>query len=89
VEGLLTGRIEETAESGAQIRVKLGLGGGLNPHFGAPEWRAVFVVDVFDRSFAKITDRDADGVADTKDACPDVAGSKTSDPRTSGCPDSP
>jgi hypothetical protein len=88
LEALMTGRIEETADSGTQLRVKLGMGGGLNPHFGAPEWRAVFVIDVFDRSFAKLTDRDADGVEDSKDACPDVAGVKTSDPRTRGCPDS-
>src|SRR5262249_31084534 len=31
-------------------------------------------------------DRDQDGVTDAQDACPDVAGIKTSDPATNGCP---
>ncbi len=31
-------------------------------------------------------DRDADTVFDDEDACPDDAGSRTSDPKTSGCP---
>ena len=51
LEGLLTGRLEETGDHGPQRRVKLGVGGGLNPHFGAPEWRFVVGVEVFSRSF--------------------------------------
>ncbi len=31
-------------------------------------------------------DRDQDGVFDDEDACPDVAGIRTSDPKTNGCP---
>ena len=31
-------------------------------------------------------DRDGDGVVDDDDACPDVAGVKTDDPKTNGCP---
>ena len=31
-------------------------------------------------------DRDKDGVPDSIDKCPDVAGPKTSDPATNGCP---
>jgi OOP family OmpA-OmpF porin len=31
-------------------------------------------------------DRDGDGVFDDEDACPDVAGIRTQDPRTNGCP---
>jgi hypothetical protein len=50
LEGLLSGRLEGTAERGAQVRVKLGAGAGLNPHFGAPEWRMVFAIEVFDRN---------------------------------------
>lgn len=53
LEALVTGRVEGTAESGAQLRVRLGGGGGLNPHFGAPEWRLVFAIEVFDRSVKK------------------------------------
>jgi hypothetical protein len=49
LEGIVSGRIEGTAEDGPQLRVKLGVGGGLNPRFGAPEWRAVFGIEVFER----------------------------------------
>jgi hypothetical protein len=46
VEGLLTGRFEGTGE-GPHLRVKLGVGRGLDAHFGAPEWRIVFGVELF------------------------------------------
>jgi OmpA-OmpF porin, OOP family len=81
-EGLLTGRLEGTADDGAQLRVKLGLGAGLDAQFGAPEWRLVLGVELFDHD----TDRDKDGVSDSKDACPDTPGIKTKDPKTNGCP---
>jgi hypothetical protein len=45
VEGLLTGRLEDTAD-GPHPRIKVGVGRGLNPHFGAPEWRTVFGVEL-------------------------------------------
>ena len=32
------------------------------------------------------SDRDGDGIVDSDDACPDVAGVATSDPKTNGCP---
>jgi hypothetical protein len=48
VEGLLSGRLEGTADDGAQMRVKLGVGAGLDAQFGVPEWRAVVAVEVFD-----------------------------------------
>ncbi len=32
------------------------------------------------------SDRDGDCIVDTEDACPDVAGVKTDDPKTNGCP---
>jgi OOP family OmpA-OmpF porin len=82
VEALLTGRIEGTGEDGPQIQAKLGVGGGLDPRFGAPEWRCVFAISVFDHS----VDSDKDGVTDSKDACPGESGAKTSDPKTNGCP---
>jgi hypothetical protein len=50
LEGLLTGRLEGTAEEGPQLRFKLGVGGGIDPHFGAPEARIVFGIELFDRS---------------------------------------
>jgi hypothetical protein len=50
LEGLLTGRLEQLPAHGAKWRVKLGVGGGLDPHFGAPEWRAVVGVELFDHN---------------------------------------
>jgi hypothetical protein len=82
LEGLLTARLEGTADDGPQLRVKLGAGAGLDPQFGAPAWRLVFAIEVFDHH----SDRDKDGISDSKDACPDVPGVKTSDPHTNGCP---
>jgi hypothetical protein len=82
VEGLLTGRLEGTADDGAQARVKLGVGGGLEARFGAPEWRMVLAVELFDHH----SDSDGDGVSDAKDACPNVPGARTNNPKTNGCP---
>jgi hypothetical protein len=53
VEGLLSGRIEGTAEDGTQLRVKLGIGAGLDARFGAPEWRAIVGIELFDRGGRK------------------------------------
>jgi hypothetical protein len=50
LEALLTSRIEGTADDGGQLRVKLGSGGGLDPQFGAPEWRFVIGIELFDHS---------------------------------------
>jgi OOP family OmpA-OmpF porin len=82
LEGLMTGRVEGMADDGSQIRVKLGAGAGLDAKFGAPEWRMVLAIELFDHH----GDRDHDGVSDGKDACPDTPGVKTKDPRTNGCP---
>lgn len=49
LEGLLTGRMETGGGGGPHLRVKLGMGPGLNPSFGAPEWRLVFGLEVFGR----------------------------------------
>jgi hypothetical protein len=46
----LTARVEGTADDGPQVRVKIGTGAGLNPRFGAPEWRIVMGVELFDHS---------------------------------------
>jgi OmpA-OmpF porin, OOP family len=82
LEGLLTARLEGTANDGAQLRVKMGTGAGIDQHFGAPEWRFVIAIEIFDHS----ADRDRDGVSDSKDACPDTPGTGTDDPKTNGCP---
>ena len=33
-----------------------------------------------------VADRDKDGVTDAEDACPDIPGDRTADPKTNGCP---
>jgi outer membrane protein OmpA-like peptidoglycan-associated protein len=43
-------------------------------------------VDFAVRSKPRPTDRDGDGVLDEQDACPDVPGVPTTDPKTNGCP---
>jgi hypothetical protein len=48
LEALLSARLEGTGK-GAQVRVKLGAGAGLHPEFGAPQWRLVASVEMFDR----------------------------------------
>ena len=48
LEALLTGRLEDTADTGPQLRLKLGAGAGISQHFGAPEWRLVLAIEVFD-----------------------------------------
>lgn len=50
LEGLLTARLEGTAENRAQLRVKLGAGAGINQQFGAPEWRIVCGIEVFNHN---------------------------------------
>ena len=50
LEGLLTARLEAVSDRGALLRFKLGAGGGLDPHFGAPEWRVVCAVELSDQS---------------------------------------
>jgi hypothetical protein len=82
LEALLTGRLEGAGDDWAQLRVKLGTGGGISSHFGAPEWRILFGFEAFGYK----TDLDKDGISDGNDACPRTPGIKTGDPRTSGCP---
>ncbi len=50
LEALLSSRVEGTAPSGRQVRVRLGVGPGVVQRFGAPEWRVVLGVEVFDRA---------------------------------------
>jgi len=50
LEALLTGRLEETGDDGPQLRFKVGTGAGIHQHFGAPEWRLVFGVELSDRT---------------------------------------
>jgi hypothetical protein len=85
LEGLLAGRVEGVTDKGPQLRVKLGAGPGIDQWFGAPAWRIVFAIELFDH----IADRDKDGIPDSKDACPDRPGVKSADATTNGCPPDP
>jgi hypothetical protein len=49
VEALFGGRLETARRGRANIRLKLGIGPGLNHHFGAAEWRIVTGVELFGR----------------------------------------
>ena len=50
LEGLLSARLEPVHPSSetARLRFKLGVGAGLDAHFGAAQWRAVASVEMFD-----------------------------------------
>lgn len=82
LEALLVGRLEGTSDDGPQMRVKSGVGVGVEQQLGAPEWRLVFSIELFDHH----SDGDGDGISDGKDACPSTPGVKTTDPKTNGCP---
>jgi hypothetical protein len=47
VEALLGARLEGTGDDGPQLRLKVGTGGGIDPSFGAPEWRVVVGIEMF------------------------------------------
>jgi hypothetical protein len=48
LEALATGRLEHALEGGPELRLKLGAGGGLVPHFGAPDARVVVSLELLD-----------------------------------------
>ena len=47
VEAMLSARVEERSDNLERIRIKVGVGGGINPHFGAAEWRVILGVELF------------------------------------------
>ena len=70
---------------------RFGAGGGLGltRGYGSPEARWMASVEwapAYEEKVAPTEDRDHDGIPDTEDACPDVAGVETDDPKTNGCP---
>jgi outer membrane protein OmpA-like peptidoglycan-associated protein len=85
---------------GAHLRLRdwllgLGFGPGLTRGLGAPATRALLslawspeaqVVAAEPAAPPPPSDRDHDGIADRADACPDLAGSPSGDPRKHGCP---
>lgn len=66
------------------VRIGAGAGSGLTRGYGSPEFRALLSAE-YAPAYKK-PDRDADGILDVVDACPDVPGVPNEDPRKNGCP---
>jgi OOP family OmpA-OmpF porin len=73
---------------GAGIRVGGGVAPGLTRAYGEPAVRVLLSAEWATSNEAPPppSDRDHDGIVDTEDACPDLAGVRTNDPKTNGCP---
>jgi OOP family OmpA-OmpF porin len=69
------------------FRFGLGAGPGLSDAAGTPQFRALGSFEWMPpiEETAAPRDRDGDGVLDEDDACPDVAGVRSQDPKTNGC----
>jgi OOP family OmpA-OmpF porin len=65
-------------------RFGVGGGPGLTRGLGAPTVRLLATVEWAPEP--KPADRDHDGVIDPEDACPDIPGPRSNDPKTNGCP---
>ena len=70
------------------LRVGGGYGAGITRGYGNPAARFMFDLEYMPRADEKKTcaDHDQDGVCDTEDACPDVQGARSADPKMNGCP---
>jgi OmpA-OmpF porin, OOP family len=69
------------------FRFGLGAGPGLSHAAGTAAFRALASIEFVPRvEPPPPPDRDGDGIPDDQDACPDVRGVRTDDPRTNGCP---
>jgi OmpA-OmpF porin, OOP family len=75
---------------GSGVRVGAGIGPGLTRGLGAPKVRVLaaleWLPDIVKEKPVPPSDRDQDGIIDSKDACPDVAGEPNEDPNKNGCP---
>jgi outer membrane protein OmpA-like peptidoglycan-associated protein len=76
---------------GAKLRpisalvIGAGAGPGLSHGYGTPVFFAVGSIG-YEPLPPRADDRDADGIPDKEDACPDVKGIKDPDPQKNGCP---
>ena len=74
------------------IRIGAGAGPGLSHTPGTPEFRGLISLDYTPEIKATtvaapvVLDRDSDGIVDGDDACIDVPGIRTANPKTNGCP---
>jgi len=64
----------------------LGLGAGFTAGVGTPAFRGVLSFAYTPDQKKPAADRDKDGVPDAEDACPDVPGVRSPDPKKNGCP---
>ena len=70
---------------GSSVRIGAGVAPGLTRAYGEPEVRLLAGLEWVSSPPAP-PDRDHDGILDADDACPDVPGIGTDDPKTNGCP---
>ncbi len=70
------------------VRLGLGAGMGINRGFGSPEARLLGNLEWSPAIAGAVAslDADKDGIADDKDACPNLAGVASEDPKKNGCP---
>jgi OmpA-OmpF porin, OOP family len=74
------------------FRIGAGVGPGLTRGIGTPELRVVGSLEWFPAIAPPPpppSDRDNDAIFDNEDACPDIPGARTEDPKTNGCPPPP
>jgi outer membrane protein OmpA-like peptidoglycan-associated protein len=64
--------------------LRVGASPGLTQGLGTPKFRVLAGLEYFPA--VPPPDRDGDKVLDDDDACPDVPGRRTADPKTNGCP---
>lgn len=74
------------------FRIGFGIGGAAQQDIGTPQMRAMFrfaYAPLRKRTTPPPVDTDHDGIPDVEDACPGIAGVRTMDPKTNGCPPPP
>lgn len=67
------------------FRPSAGFGAGITRGYGTPEARFLLGLELVPAIEAR-SDRDGDGIDDAHDACPEVRGLRSADPRRNGCP---
>jgi outer membrane protein OmpA-like peptidoglycan-associated protein len=67
------------------LEIGAGAGPGLTSGIGTPDFRGVLMLAYTPEQKLE-RDRDHDGILDEDDACPDVPGVKSDDPKKNGCP---